>query len=71
MASFRSAVTGPWVSKAWAMMFPRESVKETRRPQFTYEEITYAISALEAQAGTKRNEKVRNAVLGKLVRMMG
>lgn len=71
MASFRSAITGQWVSKAFAALFPQTTVKETNRPILTKEEITYTISALEAQAGSKRNEKVRNAVLGKLVRMLG
>lgn len=70
-ARARSSITGRFVSWLFASRNPDTTVKETNRPILTKEEINYAISALEAQAGTKRNEKVRSAVLGKLVRMLG
>lgn len=67
----RSSITGRFVSWLFASRNPDTTQAEAIRPILTKEEINYTISALEAQAGSKRNEKLRNAVLGKLVRMMG
>lgn len=64
-------LTGKFVSKLRALLDPKGTVEIAVKPQLTKEEITYTISALEAQAGNKRNEKLRSAVLGKLVRMLG
>lgn len=69
--TFRSAVTGEWVSKAFAKMFPRETVKETRRPQFTYEELSLARDALDAfVVGVPKYDARKAKLLAKIDRML-
>ncbi len=70
MASFRSAVTGEWVSKAFAKLFPRETVKETF-PRITKAEWRYIYSALDAQSGSSRNADMRAKLLAKIDGMLG
>lgn len=69
--TFRSAVTGRWVSKALAKLLPRETVQETRRPQFTYEELSLARDALDAfVVGVPKQDARKAKLLAKIDRML-
>lgn len=72
MTIARSSITGRFISKLTAMLSPDTTVMETRRPQFTYEELSLARDALDAfVVGVPKQDARKAKLLAKIDRMLG